>query len=1185
MCNECTSVHPFCENTQSMTVSFCTDLCHRRGFLYSGLEAGNQCFCGNNFDPLNPPNGKPPNNDNCTEPCSGDSSQICGGELRIIIYKNDDFMNCSTSIDFSNGTVTPKQDKYASGTTVQFTCNDGFYQVGPTNSYCWYSGEFSHVSKDAQPRCIRECFEIHHNSITEVNRTVQYPGFFIVGDTITYVCSVGYESVSGVSVGNVECREDRIWTTNLPVCEGVSCGNPGTPNQGELIGEKFFYPYSVSYICQPGYIISGSTARTCQSDKAWSGTLPSCNPNDCSNLDNIENGMTFYTGTTFGMNATYTCDIGYNINGEMIRICEATGLWSGSPPTCEVVSCGDPGLILNGIRMGANETYGSTVTYVCNTGYNLVGAASVICQSDGTWSQSAPVCQVVNCGIVSVGEGVFVNGGIFTYNTVLMFICDRGYNKLSGDTTRTCQSDGNWSGNDLVQEILKLLEEEPSEDLLNKLTKSNLFEVAQHYNFEVRSAVRKAEIKRLVVEHLVDESVLPDIFMTYLPEVLPVVSPEIRKLELQLKLEQERRKLERDKLKAAVQMKELELQSISTSVTHIQFEPSRVIRLVPPFQEKDVDKYFQQFEKVKALILKGYELVPEAYRQKFREYKKLDKETYVEFSREKEILFDRWCSSEDTKSNYNALKQEFKCCVPNVVRTCLDEHKVKDVYEVAKLADEYFLVHKHELSKSDHVQSRDSAQPKEHHKESSYVHPSTRNFHNTQSDSRKSRFDDTCLQPVKILRDTGASQSLLLAGILPLSEKSSTGANVLISGVEFGSTSVPLHRINLQSALVTGSVLVGVMPSLPVGVPKNVQPRCIRECVELNHDSITEFNRKVQYQGYFIVGDIITYICSVGYEPVSGFSVGDAECRGDQIWAANLPVCEGVSCGNPGTPNQGELIGEKFFYPYSVSYICQPGYTIVGSTFRTCQPDKTWSGTLPSCSPNDCGNLDNIENGMTSYTGTTFGMNTTYTCNIGYNINGVMIRTCEATGLWSGSPPTCEVVSCGDPGSIINGIRMGANETYGSTVTYVCNTGYNLVGAASVTCQSDGTWSQSAPVCQVINCGDPGTPTNGGKNGSDETYGSTVTYVCDNGYNLIGTAMVTCQSNGTWSNSTPTCQIVDCMHPGNPLNVTVDVSETTYGAIVTYSCLPGYSISSGNNWRTCGADGSWTGIEPTCSGF
>ncbi|XP_033110344.1 multiple epidermal growth factor-like domains protein 10 [Anneissia japonica] len=198
--------------------------------------------------------------------------------------------------------------------------------------------------------------------------------------------------------------------------------------------------------CQPSE--GCNINATCHT--GYTGTR--CLANDCGNLDNIENGMTSYTGTTFGMNTTYTCNIGYNINGVMIRTCEATGLWSGSPPTCEVVSCGDPGSIINGIRMGANETYGSIVTYVCNTGYNLLGAASVTCQPEGTWSQSAPVCQVVNCGIVSVGEGVFVNGGIFTYNAVLMFICDRGYNTVSGDTTRTCQADGNWSGNDLVCE-------------------------------------------------------------------------------------------------------------------------------------------------------------------------------------------------------------------------------------------------------------------------------------------------------------------------------------------------------------------------------------------------------------------------------------------------------------------------------------------------------------------------------------------------------------------------------------------------------------------------------------------------------------------------------------------------------------------------------------------------------------
>jgi hypothetical protein len=43
-------------------------------------------------------------------------------------------------------------------------------------------------------------------------------------------------------------------------------------------------------------------------------------------------------------------------------------------------------------------------------------------------------------------------------------------------------------------------------------------------------------------------------------------------------------------------------------------------------------------------------LVPEAYRQKFRDYKKESDKTFVEFAREKERLLERWCT-------YDSLRQ------------------------------------------------------------------------------------------------------------------------------------------------------------------------------------------------------------------------------------------------------------------------------------------------------------------------------------------------------------------------------------------------------------------------------------------------------------------------------------------------------------------------------------------------
>ena len=106
-----------------------------------------------------------------------------------------------------------------------------------------------------------------------------------------------------------------------------------------------------------------------------------------------------------------------------------------------------------------------------------------------------------------------------------------------------------------------------------------------------------------------------------------------------------------------------------------------------------------RYETVKVLILKGYELVPEAYRQKFRNCKKDSNQTYVEFARNKEQLFDRWCCSKKIDQNYDKLRQlmlveEFKCCIQSDVKTFLDEKQVETLEEAARLADDYYLTHK-----------------------------------------------------------------------------------------------------------------------------------------------------------------------------------------------------------------------------------------------------------------------------------------------------------------------------------------------------------------------------------------------------------------------------------------------------------------------------------------------------------
>lgn len=338
---------------------------------------------------------------------------------------------------------------------------------------------------------------------------------------------------------------------------------------------------------------------------------------------------------------------------------------------------------------------------------------------------------------------------------------------------------------------------------------------------------------------------------------------------------------------------------------------------MPPFRESEVDAYFVAFERIagklkwpsdmwalllqcsltgkaqeicaslpieqsldydilKTAVLRGYELVPEAYRQKFRVHAKSERQTHVEFAREKRVMFEKWCLSSKATTFEQLqeliLLEDFKTCLPEGVVVHLNEQKVNSLLNAAVLADEFVLTHRNVFpsARSSNMLFANKNTMRDLSRVSQYMakgngsrdKPASSGgrdkrscFYcldeghliaecqawkkkNTEAKSKKVALvqtmsvikdesiqpfllsgtislPDTAHQSVVILRDTGSAQSFVLKELLPFSQSSYTGTDVLIRGIEMGCDSVPLHRVHLKSDLVTGLVNLGVRERLP----------------------------------------------------------------------------------------------------------------------------------------------------------------------------------------------------------------------------------------------------------------------------------------------------------------------------------------------------------------------------------
>ncbi|KTG02859.1 hypothetical protein cypCar_00029462, partial [Cyprinus carpio] len=324
-------------------------------------------------------------------------------------------------------------------------------------------------------------------------------------------------------------------------------------------------------------------------------------------------------------------------------------------------------------------------------------------------------------------------------------------------------------------------------------------------------------------------------------------------------------------------------------------------------------------------------------------------------------------------------------------------------------------------------------------------------------------------------------------------------------------------------------------------------------------------------------GSRLQYYCNAGYRLVGH---RNATCRfhpnGLYQWDNPAPLCQAVSCGVPESPANGSFHGFQYTVGSKVTIAFIIAHTQVMDLNKYLTPIIS------------CGELPSLPNGRKMGTLTTYGATAIFMCNTGYTLVGSHVRECQANGLWSGDETKCLAITCGHPGNPASGRTNGSEFNLNDMVNFTCNTGYLLHGASRAQCRMNGQWSNPLLCCKLVNCSDPGFVENTIRHSQQRypesfNYRNTVMYHCKRGFYLLGSSVLTCQSNGFWDRSLPKCLPISCGDPGTPPFAVMSGQKFTNRAVVHYSCSQGRTLV-GNATRQCLDDGRWSGSPPYCSG-
>ena len=227
-----------------MTWEACSGACATGGYLYTGVEYGGECYCGNAI--VSPGGPAPDGNAGCNMACSGNAAEICGGSNRLTLFSKGSTGTSSSSTTATSATATP------SGSSVS-TLPKGWKSYG-----CYVDGaqgrDLQYQQPDNQKLTVESC--------------------------VATCVSQGY-GIAGVEYG-VQCFCDNFLRYQPATAPSTDCNMACAGNSSEVCGagnRLNIYSNATLQVYQPPAVqktgLPGNwTYQGCLYDDAVTRTFP-----------------------------------------------------------------------------------------------------------------------------------------------------------------------------------------------------------------------------------------------------------------------------------------------------------------------------------------------------------------------------------------------------------------------------------------------------------------------------------------------------------------------------------------------------------------------------------------------------------------------------------------------------------------------------------------------------------------------------------------------------------------------------------------------------------------------------------------------------------------------------------------------------------------------------------------------